>query len=293
MSAILCSAAMLHALADWDHVVPVISLQGIQGGNSGNGVHALNLPASDSSIIWLDVPVTFAKGENRTVGTGLSLQRRDSVADLPRSGVRDPWIDLTGHSMEFRDTNINTATDVEPDATKWRVKANSARDDSRMFDFWSDTVRYMPISGSDTSGWTTFGSISFEGRVSRESALGGLRNSSVTTIRLLPLNDDAVCDSVTATFSDGSTNRLPLINGNFLPENWITMLSIPSVHPSLALLGLNCHAEHGGYVTIEFRVPVEGNWFDHLRTEIDPLINLGDFVNLPGAGRRGGLSFGF
>ena len=219
VSTILFSSVALPALAVEGHTVSVeFSSQAER--NSGKRVDASTLSPRDPSFILPDRGVSFANGATPAVVTALSLQACGAVIEVPR--------------------------------LDWRITTNWARSHLQLSNCGSDLAHYESIADID-AGWTSFGSISFKGRVSHEAKFSGIKDSTVTTIGLLPLNDSAICENVTAAFSDGSAKTLALVNGNFLPENWITTLDLPSTHSALRFLTLNCHAERGGDLNIQIR----------------------------------------
>jgi hypothetical protein len=122
---------------------------------------------------------------------------------------------------------------------------NDYRDRYRGYD--NDRDRYR--RSQNERGWVRLGMESFEGRYDRESDFAGFRGRDIDSIGLRPVNGDARCSRITATFRNGRTRDL--YTANFLPENRITRIDLPGNDRNLMRVNLACRAVGARQVTIE------------------------------------------
>ena len=67
-------------------------------------------------------------------------------------------------------------------------------------------------------------------------------------IALRPVNDDARCSRVTATFANGSTRELDIDDRDILQEDRVFELDLPCTGRDVMRIDMACHAENGGQV---------------------------------------------
>ena len=97
-------------------------------------------------------------------------------------------------------------------------------------------------------GWTSVGRESFEGRGDREATFPGFGGRNVDTIGLRPVNDDARCNRITATFGNGRTREL---GGRTLREDRITQIDLPGRDRDITRIEMRCRAASGRRVVVE------------------------------------------
>jgi hypothetical protein len=97
-------------------------------------------------------------------------------------------------------------------------------------------------------GWTSVGRESFEGRGDREASFPGFGGRNIDTIGLRPVNDDARCNRITATFANGQTREL---GGRTLREDRITQVDLPGRDRNVTRIEMRCRAVSGRRVVVE------------------------------------------
>jgi hypothetical protein len=256
LGAALLSSLAAPAFAAWDHIGSVDfgfrNDRGTEYGNFGGSVEALMFEARDSDVMCNNVTATFGNGRTRDVFHGYLRRGREMSIDLPGADRFVRRLDFNCHAMSRGGGRVDIAADIGRYRAEWRRSPDWDRVWSRMFD-WGRPVavdRYAsrPLDAGD---WITIGSERFEGRLDREASFAGWRGRRVDTIGLRPLNDDARCRSVTATFDNGRTRTLPIDNGDMLFQDRVFTVDLPGNERNIARLDMNCHAEHGRAVTIQ------------------------------------------
>jgi hypothetical protein len=210
----------------------------IQYGNFGGSVEGLALQARDSDVTCRNVTATYSNGQRQEVFRG-SLQRGRVVA-----------IDLPGRERFVRQLDFNclpsgragATVDVSVEVGRYQDEWRRSPDWDRM---WSRVFNW------DASGWITLGSEQFSGRSDREVTYTGWQGRNLEELALRPINDDARCRNVTATFASGERRNLNLDNGDMLLRDHITTIDLPGNRRDVTRIDMNCHAEHGGTVTIQ------------------------------------------
>jgi len=237
LAAVLVAGVAGPALAEWEHVgsVAISSRDGAVTlfRSIGGPVTGLTLDARNTNIMCNDVVARFANGTSRSVFSGF-LQRDDTVmVNFPGQNRRMTRLEFDCHSTSRSGGIIDIAGDFD--------RFGLPR---------LDPDRYV-TGRLDTSDWIPLGSRLFEGAFDREVTVPGARGRDVAAIGLRPLNDDARCASVTATFANGQTRELNIDGRNLLREDRVAAVDLPGLDRNVMRLDMNCHAVHGGQVTIE------------------------------------------
>ena len=280
--AVLCAGVAAPASAAWDRIGSVnFSFRADREtayGNFGGRVEALSLRARTSPVTCRDVRVTFGNGMTRSVFQGMLRPGRDVVLDLPGQARLIRRVDFNCRSMIPRPATVDIAADVGRYQAEWRRSPDWNRMWSRMFN-WDNNVadnqydnrygnrgdnRYDNRYDNDrfgndryvegplnTQGWFTVGSEVFQGNYDRETTFAGLRGRNVTRIGLRPVNDDARCSRVTATFADGRRMDLNINDNQMLREDRVHQIDLPGYRSDVMRLDMACHAEHGQQVTMQ------------------------------------------
>ena len=276
LAAVLVSGVALPALAAYDHLGTVdfgVRDRERTFGPLGGGIEALNLMARDSDVVCRDVTATFGNGQTRVVYQGVLPRGREVMVDLPGRERFVRTLNFNCRSTSPRGANVDIAADVGRYRAEWQRSPDWNRVWSRMFNSstqygndqrfgdnrrdndqrFGDNRRLgedrLVTGNLDTSGWINLGSRSFEGAFDREVAFNFARRD-VGAIGLRPLNDDAHCDSVTTTFSNGGSRTFRFNPRDLLPEGQIHMIDIPG-REDIQRIDMSCHAEHGRQVTIQ------------------------------------------
>jgi hypothetical protein len=94
----------------------------------------------------------------------------------------------------------------------------------------------------------TLGAETFTGRFDRETTIAGLGGRDVDRLALRPVNDDARCSRVAATFANGMTRELNIDDNDVLEEDRVFELDLPGGRRDVTRIEMACHAENGGQV---------------------------------------------
>ncbi|HYM18031.1 MAG TPA: hypothetical protein VEU06_05660 [Micropepsaceae bacterium] len=262
LAAVFFSSVAVPALAAWDHLGSVnftVRDRDQSFGPLGGSVEALNLMARDSDVVCRDVTATLGNGQTRTVYQGVLPRGREVMIDLPGGERFVRRLDFNCRSESVRGSEVDIAADIGRFRAEWRRSPDWDRVWSRMFNWTDEDRRFSEndrfggdryIAGPvDTAGWINLGSRSFEGAFDREVAFNFERRD-VGSIGLRPINDDARCDSITTTFSNGGSRTFRFNPRDVLPEGQIHTIDIPG-REDIARIDMACHAEHGREVTIQ------------------------------------------
>lgn len=272
MAAILFSSVAVPASAAWDRIGSVdFSFRDnsdTQYGNFGGRVESLALIARNADVRCRNVTATFGNGQTQQVFRGLLPRGRNIEVTLP-NGRMIRRLDFDCQPMERGRATVDIAADIGRYQAEWRQSPDWDRMWSRMFPWANDrngperngpdrignndrfgNDRYV-TGRLDTSGWTTLGSEEFNGRYDHEMTFGGWRARDVSSIALRPMNDDARCTNVRATFANGETRNLNIGEGTVLRQNRVNTIDLPGDRRNVQRIDMTCHAEHGGMVTMQ------------------------------------------
>jgi len=276
MTAILVSSVAVPAWAAWDRIGSVdFSVRDntdVQYGNFGGRVESLALIARNSDVNCRDVTATFGNGETQQVFRGFLQRGRNVQVTLP-NGRMIRRLDFNCRPTDRGRATVDIAADVGRYQAEWRRSPDWDRMWSRVFPWANapsgDRYGYNDRFGNDrfgndrygndryvtgrldTSGWITLGSEQFNGRNDHEMTFGGWRARDVSSIALRPMNDDARCSNVRATFANGQTRDLNIDQGTVLRQNRVNTLDLPGDRRNIERIDMTCHAEHGGTVTMQ------------------------------------------
>ncbi|HMI95140.1 MAG TPA: hypothetical protein VK479_01420 [Micropepsaceae bacterium] len=267
MAAILFSSVAVPASAAWDRIGSVDFSRrdntDTQYGNFGGRVESLSLVARNADVRCRDVTATFNNGNSQQIFRGSLPRGRNVEVTLP-NGRMIRRLDFNCRVMDRDRATVDIAADVGRYQAEWRQSPDWDRTWSRMFPWANDrngNDRYgnndrfgndRYVTGRlDTSGWITLGSEQFNGRNDHEMTFGGWRARDVSSIALRPLNDDARCTDVKATFANGETRDLNIDGRNILRRDRVTTLDLPGDRRNVQRIDMTCHAEHGGMVTMQ------------------------------------------
>jgi len=257
LAAILVSGTAAPALAAWDRIgsVDVSSRNGTQVAyeNFGGRVESLALRARDADVMCRNVTATFGNGQTADIFHGVLPRGRNVTVDLPGNTRMIRRVDFDCRAQDRGNAQVEISADVGRYQAEWRHSPDWDRVWSRVFPWANDrgvgNDRY--VTGQlDTSGWIPLASQRFEGRRDHSMAFTGWRGRDLTSIALRPVNDDARCTNVTATFANGRTRELNL-GSNFLRRDRMMTIDLPGDRRDVTRIDMSCHAEHGDMVTIQ------------------------------------------
>jgi len=266
LAAVLCAGVALPASAAWDRIGSVEfsprNDHETTYGNFGGPVEALSLRARNLPVACNNVTATFGNGMTRSVFHGVLAPGRDVTVDLPGERRLVRRLDFNCRALAPRPATVDIAADVGRYQAEWRRSPDWDRMWSRMFNW--DNNRFADnrvpdnrfpndryVTGPlNTQGWITLGRETFQGNYDHETTITGMRGRDVTRIGLRPINDDARCSRVAATFANGRTQDLNIDGREVLREDRVFQLDLPGDRRDVTRIDLMCHAEHGGQVTM-------------------------------------------
>jgi len=266
MAAILFSSVAVPASAAWDRIGSVDfsfrDTSDTQYGNFGGRVESLALTARNTDVRCRGVTATFGNGTTQQVFRGSLPRGRNVEVTLP-NGRMIRRLDFDCRPMDRGRATVDIAADIGRYQAEWRRSPDWERTWSRMFPWANGTGndRYGSndrfgndryVTGRlDTSGWITLGSEQFNGRNDHEMTFTGWRGRNVSSIALRPMNDDARCTNIRATFANGETRDLNIGERNLLRQDRVNTIDLPGERRNVERIDMTCHAEHGGMVTMQ------------------------------------------
>lgn len=253
LAAILAAGVATPALADWDRIGSVdFGWRGdreSEYGPFGGPVERLNFRAQGNDVMCRNVRARFDNGNSRNIFSGRIEQGRAVDVDLPGRARTIRSLDFNCRALGRRDATIQIFADIGRYRDYWRRNPDWDRRWSRMF-HWD--VGGRMDDWFDMNQWVSLGRESFEGRGDHEVAFtGGWRGHSVDKLALKPLNGDARCWSIRATFDNGNTRSLNIDGGDMLQQGRTYRLDLPGGDRDLRRVSMSCRPVGDNQVTIE------------------------------------------
>ena len=247
----------------------------------GGRLESLRLTASRSDIMCRSVVVQFENGDRQNVFSGRLDERRPVDVDLRGRARRVDSIKFNCRSDEFRGGRVYIEGEVGRFRDEWRNDRNWDRRWSNMFGRddrgsmggpgrhdrgpWGGPGRDDrgnmggPMGGPGRGGpmggpmggndWSVLGTMSFEGRNDKESNFTGWAGRHVERIGLRPIETDAQCMSIVATFDNG--DKVKLADGRALERGRVTVYDLPGRRANISKLYMRCRSTQGYRVSIE------------------------------------------
>jgi len=226
-------------------------------GNFGGRVERLSFVARNGTVQCNRITATFNNGRTRELYRGTLQRGRNVVVDMPGQSRQIRRIDFACRSVGPRVTRVDIAADIGQYRADWRRSPNWDRVWSRMFN-WDDNqyagnrdYKYGGTGGDRLAdGWVTLGMERFDGRIDRETTITGLAGRDVERLAVRPINDDARCSRIAATFANGMTRELNIDERQMLQEDRVYELDLPGGRRDVTRIDMTCHAEGGRQVTM-------------------------------------------
>jgi hypothetical protein len=226
----------------------------------GGRLESLRLIASRSDIFCRAVVVQYENGERQNVFSGRLDERQPVMVDLRGRARRVDSIKFNCRSDEFRGGRVFIDGEVGHFRDEWRSDRNWDRRWSNLFGGMMDSRGpdgrgpmgdrspdgRGPMGGGD---WSVLGTMSFEGRNDKESNFTGWAGRHVERIGLRPIETDAQCMSIVATFDNG--DKVKLADGRPLERGRVAVYDLPGRHANIAKLYMRCRSTQSYHVTIE------------------------------------------
>jgi hypothetical protein len=251
LAAVLAVGVSLPALAAWDRIGTVdFDWRGShesQWGDFGGRVERLNFRAEGNGVQCKRVRATFGDGNTRRIFDGYIGEGRSVDVDLPGRDRRLSRLDFNCRSDGRRNARIVIAADIGRYRDEWRRGPNWDRW-ARAFNWDNDRRNDNQF---DEGRWVRIGRESFEGGMDGEVAYAGWAGRNVQTLALKPLNGDARCRRVSATFDNGHTRDLNINGGEYLRQGGFYRLDLPGGERDVRSVKLRCRPIGDFQVTIE------------------------------------------
>ena len=137
--------------------------------------------------------------------------------------------------------------DIEADVDAYR-------DQWRRNPLWAKflaAVQPSPAAPAPVNNWVPIGTQQFAGPVDHNSTFTGWGGHRVTALGLKPVDADARCRKVSATFGNGNTRDLDLNRGGVAYRGRIDKIDLPGDVRNVVRLSLVCRAIGAPAVTIQ------------------------------------------
>lgn len=203
-------------------------------------VENLTFTARGSDMWCRDITVRYGNGERERVYSGKLT--KDQAVDTDVRGQRQKieHITMACSAENPRGGELNIGANIGRFRQAWdKTKFWAAR-------FAHDTERRMGMS--DRNEWITVGRENFQGRHDQETTRV---DRSVDRIALRPVDGDARCMRVSATFGNGRTRDLDVDRHEVMERGRISELNLPGEMRGVRSVDLSCRAVDGRQVTIE------------------------------------------
>jgi len=192
-------------------------------------VEALSLQARDSDVMCRDVTARFRNGESMQIFRGFLPLGQDRVINMLPVHRDVARVDFDCRSTSPTGGRIDLAADVPA----------------------GRVVIDRFITGSlDTTGWIPLAREDFIGPNDHAMTFTGWNGRNIDALALVPMNDDAVCTRVRATFGNGETRDLTL-GSDFIAQDHMMTMGLPGIRRDVTRIDMNCRAEHGNMVTVQ------------------------------------------
>lgn len=222
----------------------------------GGRVEGLRFTASRSNIFCRSIIVRYDNGETQKVFSGMLDEHRPVDVDVRGWARRIDNIRFVCRSDEFSGGRIFIAAEVGRYMDDWRRDRDWDRTWSGMFGMGHGPG---PGPGPGPMGdhhgwggpdeWVSLGTMSFEGRNDKESNFTGWGGRHVDRLALRPMDGDARCMSIVATFENGQKAKLS--NDEFMRRGEMRVFDLPGYSRNLTKVYLRCRAIGAYSVRIE------------------------------------------
>lgn len=245
VAALLATSAVPALAADWQRI-DTVSVAGRHADRDsvspdfGGPVEKLRFTARESGVECRSINAVFANGSKAQLFTGMINQGQSRVVDLPGRQRNIARLNLNCRAMERGGARIVIQADLGQYRQVWMRSPNWNRIWANVFGDWDQNVNY----------WVYLGRQNFAGRNDVETQFAAWGGRSVNSIGLKPINDDARCTRVIATFGNGQTRALDISRWDYLREDRLYRIDLPGGDRNITRLTLKCRAEHGRNVVI-------------------------------------------
>jgi len=221
-------------------------------GQFGGPVEALRLEARDSAVQCRNVRVTFANGRTRNVFDGRLREDRPVNVDLPGDERNVRSVTFNCRALSPRGSRVAIAADIGNNREAWMRHSDFNR-------LWRDRFAWGhgPEEGDRwdrdrrNANWVPLGVQRFQGRRDSDASFLGRRGQQIESIAIRPVNADARCRRITATFANGRSRDLNLRQGEYLLQNRLYQIDLPGEERNVERIDMTCQAVREPGVTVE------------------------------------------
>jgi hypothetical protein len=212
----------------------------------GGPVERLRFTARGSDMWCRSIGVEYQDGERERVFSGKLNRDKPVNADVSGGQRRINHLTMNCAASDPRGGVLVVGADVGRFHQAWQRSKEWASRVARNFEERTG----MNERGRDR-GWISIGRQSFQGRHDAEASYAGWRGRSVERIALRPVDNDARCMRVSATFANGRTRDLDVGRRDVLERGRLTEFDLPGGDHNLRSVDLRCRALGDRDVTIE------------------------------------------
>jgi hypothetical protein len=245
LAAVLAAGVSAPVLADWDQV-GTVQISGhrdrdVARFDFGGPVERLRLRADRSDIRCDSVSARFGNRNDREIFSGRIDRGRTVDVDLPGRERNITRLTFRCQARDDRGGQITVVADVGRYRRDWMSGPNWGASWAHVFNWGSNLI----------NNWQYAGEVRFEGRGDSESVFTGWRGRGSDAIALKPVDANARCSRITASFERRPPRPLNLHNGDFLRQGEFNAVDLPGDKRNITSLSLNCRATDARRVTIQ------------------------------------------
>jgi hypothetical protein len=250
ITAVMALAVALPAQAEWVRLGSVHVEHGRDRDSTysqfAGPVENLTFTARGSDMWCRDVVAHYGNGKRERLYSGKLYKDQSVDTDVQGHQRRIERLTMNCSASNRRGGEIHIGANVGRFRQAWdKTKFWATR-------FTRDTEHRLGMSDDhDRTGWTTIGRENFRGRHDSEATSAGWRGRSVDRIALRPVDNDARCMRVSATFENGRTRDLNVNRGDVMERGRLTVIDLPGDERNLRRVDLRCRAVGDRDVTIE------------------------------------------
>lgn len=234
------------AYAGWTNIGSVHFDYGVDRdtayGNFGGPATALQLTARGSDVNCKYVRATFGNGSTANVYQGMLRQGTGVRVDLPGDRRNISKLAFECRSYARAGARVDIAADVDAYRAQWARNPLWAK-------LWASLM--PPPPPANTGGWVPIGVERFVGPRDASTAFTGWSGHHASRIALKPVDANAQCRRISATFASGATRELDLNRGGVALRGELYKIDLPGNVRNIMRLDMVCHAIGAPAVTIQ------------------------------------------
>jgi hypothetical protein len=206
-------------------------------------VERLSFTARGSDMWCRSIGVVYQNGQRDQVFSGKLERDRPVNADVRGAERRISRLNMNCTASDPRGGTLVVGADVGRFHRAWEKSKAWASRMARQFE--------NNIGMHEQNGWISIGRENFQGRRDSESSFTGWRGRKVDRIALRPIDSDARCMRVSATFDNGRTRDLDIGRRDVMERGRMVEIDLPGGERNLRSVDLRCRGVGHRDVTIE------------------------------------------